>query len=661
MRQHHVLGDGVSELVRQIEIAQEHLRDGTQRVLGPGREPVDDGVVHQPGEVAASRAKGIAHGGHREHDVQVIPAPIHVVPPARLLGLSETLGANLIPHAAHHALLLVIRVQRGHHPGGEHVVHQLEKTLVRDVVIREEEHNLFIFHADAGVERLEIFAKHRLVVPSREGNLEDAASGGVRSEPRQTLLTRAAHADEQSVALIETDDAVDAGEMFERVLEEDEVHRLVFRVVQLENRVEHGFDVDVGLDVLVQAQRLGFLVAVLVEAEFLGGVEVIAEEDRITEDLLLRELVLLQHKLVHLLNHHRLVLLGDEPVVQDAKCLVAPETDEIALGLELVRRRAQYPLVDAREIAEVEDVMEARRRWRQFLEDVIVQVQGDIREIPRRVLNLVAQLADVRAQDAAVDGAQVVRARELDLERVEERDEARVHGVARAPRRSHRGNVEKVLHLLPVELLPAIVQTLLLDESLQQRDGLLGTVQIHLGHVQIVEEEHQSLPHRGSVGILGSFLDDVLDATLNVHRRRSAGEVHPEQYVLLDVEVREILGDGDRLGRAAISHEEYGFARAAEAIEEPAAAHGVHGGDEDGGELCLRLNLQRFHHGLPGEPLLAVNVEAVLVQRRLGKLGCGESLTVEAVVARRSLDELVHQVAVVKALLLNHCRAHRPH
>ena len=75
----------------------------------------------------------------------------------------------------------------------------------------------------------------------------------------------------------------------------------------------------------------------------------------------------------------------------------------------------------------------------------------------------------------------------------------------------------------------------------------------------------------GAVGILGSFLDDVLEP-----RCTSIDVVRLEKFIPSNtffwMSRSARYGDGDRLGRAAVSHEEHGFARAAEAVEEPAAA-----------------------------------------------------------------------------------------
>mmetsp|Transcript_11639 Transcript_11639/g.49743 ORF Transcript_11639/g.49743 Transcript_11639/m.49743 type:complete len:240 (+) Transcript_11639:3104-3823(+) len=73
------------------------------------------------------------------------------------------------------------------------------------------------------------------------------------------------------------------------------------------------------------------------------------------------------------------------------------------------------------------------------------------------------------------------------------------------------------------------------------------------------------------------------------------------------------------------------------------------------------VQLQRRHGGAPGEPLLLFDVEAVLVQARLGERGGRQTLALLAGEPRQLLDEGVHAVAVAEAVLLNHGRAQGPH
>lgn len=63
-------------------------------------------------------------------------------------------------------------------------------------------------------------------------------------------------------------------------------------------------------------------------------------------------------------------------------------------------------------------------------------------------------------QDGSVYGLEVGSAGELDFKGVKQGDESGVQAVACSSRRSHGAHKLQVLHVLPVQLLAAIVQTL---------------------------------------------------------------------------------------------------------------------------------------------------------------------------------------------------------
>ena len=227
VRQHHVFGDCLPELIRHVKVPEEHLGDGPERVLGPGREPVDDGVVNHPRKVPASGAEGVPDWGHGQNDVEIVSAPVHVVPPARLLRLAQASLGAVVPDATSDALLLIVRVKTGYHSRGEHVVNELQEALVGDVCVGEKENHLPVVDADFRVQRLQILPEHGLVVPACQRDLENSATGGVGGELGQRLLAGTADTHQERVALVQTDDSMDPGEVLERILEEYQVHRLV--------------------------------------------------------------------------------------------------------------------------------------------------------------------------------------------------------------------------------------------------------------------------------------------------------------------------------------------------------------------------------------------------------------------------------------------------
>eukprot|EP00982_Pelagococcus_subviridis_P009578 30935-Pelagococcus_subviridis.AAC.13 len=367
VRHDHVLGDRVPEPRGHVQVFQEHLRHRPKRVLRPRLKPIDHGVVDHPGEVPTARPERVSHRGHPEDDVEVVPAPVDEVVPRGFFRLAEAFLDDFFFEAGGDAFFFVVRVQRGNHPAREHVVDELQEPLIRDV------------------RRLEVVSEHRLVVPAREGDFKHLAPGGERGESRQRLLPRPADADEQRVSLIEPNDAMHARQVLERVLEEHEVHVFVLTVVVRHDLLEQGLDIRVRADVFVQAQHPSGGVAFAARLrDFFRSFLVVAEEDRVLENI------------VRVGLDDGLVLLGNQPVVEDSQDFVSPQSDELRRGLELVLGRAQEAFVHPREVSEVEDVVETTRRRGKFLENVVVQLERDVREIFRGAANVLVELHRVR-------------------------------------------------------------------------------------------------------------------------------------------------------------------------------------------------------------------------------------------------------------------------
>lgn len=66
-------------------------------------------------------------------------------------------------------------------------------------------------------------------------------------------------------------------------------------------------------------------------------------------------------------------------------------------------------------------------------------------------------------QDGRVDCLQITGAGELDLKHIKERHKAGVKHVPGTPRRTHGTHKLDVLHVLPVQLLAAIIESLQRD------------------------------------------------------------------------------------------------------------------------------------------------------------------------------------------------------
>ena len=135
------LHHGVQHVGGHRQVLEDVLGDRAERVLGPRREPVDGGAVHQRRELPQPLAEVPADGGHREDDVEVALDLVEEKRVEVLLGLVQ-------PH------LLGPRADvledRGEVPPGEQVGHLVRVEQVGDVLdhalpldldVREEEHD----------------------------------------------------------------------------------------------------------------------------------------------------------------------------------------------------------------------------------------------------------------------------------------------------------------------------------------------------------------------------------------------------------------------------------------------------------------------------------------------------------------------------------------
>ena len=89
------------------------------------------------------------------------------------------------------------RVQRGHHARGEHVIHELQEALLRDMGVGEEERDWLI--GERAIERLEVLTEELLVVSAGKRDRKYVRARRVCGETCNGLLARAADADEEGV------------------------------------------------------------------------------------------------------------------------------------------------------------------------------------------------------------------------------------------------------------------------------------------------------------------------------------------------------------------------------------------------------------------------------------------------------------------------------
>ena len=67
------------------------------------------------------------------------------------------------------------------------------------------------------------------------------------------------------------------------------------------------------------------------------------------------------------------IFVRDETIVEDAQALVSPHANEFVRRIEAIGHGDEETVIDAREIAQIEDVVEFRRGRRQIANDSLIE------------------------------------------------------------------------------------------------------------------------------------------------------------------------------------------------------------------------------------------------------------------------------------------------
>lgn len=107
--------------------------------------------------------------------MKVVSCLLNEEVPKIFFGLLHALTLCLIFYLVAHVLLLFLVEKSRHHSDGQQVVDQLQKALLKDMCIREEEeHWAFRQHSQ---KILEVLSEFFLLVASCQGDVEELISG----------------------------------------------------------------------------------------------------------------------------------------------------------------------------------------------------------------------------------------------------------------------------------------------------------------------------------------------------------------------------------------------------------------------------------------------------------------------------------------------------
>jgi len=245
-----MVGDGLSQLFRDLDLRQEVSCHIGQRILWPGEEPIHKCVTDEAWEVTASKSKGVTSWRHAHNDVHVFTAAVHGVLPSELLGFREFLGTDFLVKGAAERLLFFFWEETRNHTDSKDVVNQLKEALLNNVSVSKQEclglQNNFL------VERLQINSKVRLLVVTDQVDGPSGVAGYKSSKFGQRLLAGTAETDEETATTGEADDSMDLGDVVQRVIEEHELHWLVVKAVVLEHALHLGAHVVPAAEIFVK-------------------------------------------------------------------------------------------------------------------------------------------------------------------------------------------------------------------------------------------------------------------------------------------------------------------------------------------------------------------------------------------------------------------------
>uniref|UniRef100_A0A1I8HG46 Transmembrane protein n=1 Tax=Macrostomum lignano TaxID=282301 RepID=A0A1I8HG46_9PLAT len=269
-----------------------------------------------------------------------------------------------------------------------------------------------------------------------------------------------------------------------------------------------------------------------VQLTVLNGVP---EQHQIHGDNARRLVVLFEH-LGHEFYKRVLVVIVNQPVGEDAKAFVDPQSSDRRPGVVEALVGTQHALKHLGDVAQVEQIVNFQRRWQELLAHCVVEIDRSLGDDLSYRFDVFFEVLQLLADHAAKNALQVALARESHVDLVElALQPARDHSSSTAWR-SHRAQQEHalhVLHCLPLSVVPHAVVDPLLDE-LQRRLRAVGVLG---GHVEIVHEGQKTLAAHRHKSALGSLLDATLNDFLHVIAGSLCGHVDGQQGPLARVEL----------------------------------------------------------------------------------------------------------------------------
>mmetsp|Transcript_39913 Transcript_39913/g.120544 ORF Transcript_39913/g.120544 Transcript_39913/m.120544 type:complete len:676 (+) Transcript_39913:4712-6739(+) len=601
-------------------------------------EPIDGAAIHQAREGPQPVAEGRADRGHANHDVQVLPALLHV--PREDLGRAvPPSGVRPLAALLRDLQLVLVGVQVRHLARVQDRAHLLQEGLLRDLRVGEEEHH--VLHGGAGLHQhlLHVLVPLVHAVAFGHFDLEELELGDVRREGGCGLPAAAADADEQGVAQRQLQDPDHAADVLDERAEQHELHA----------------DLADGI-VIVKAlgdlrQQLLRVLTLHVARGF--GVHEIGEDDRLGFDhLIVCPFQMLVHLPLRQIEEPIHVLLGRQAVLEDALALVHPHLAQVVDLRQGLARALANALEHLGHVAHVEGVMRLRRRRQHLLQHDAIHLQGRgdrpggvARHVPRHAAQ---ELVDHRGEDPG----QAVLVEGRDEDQVEVPRVAVRDVVLPCPWRAHgrqHAYVDELTELPALAVVPAEAERRLDEHLPEDLDGGLGAVLLLERHVQIVDEHEHLLARRRAEGALLPLVQLAVNHILGLVGGRLRGEREGDGAELVGAEaIQQRALDGRRLRRACRPADQEVEAPVDERADDELVAARVRCGHDDGVVLRVLGHVEPSNPLSPLFPLGAISavdvpiVEQTLAWRRRHRAAAGDV----------HLGEIRHKVKLLQQVLL---------
>ena len=260
----------------------------------------------------------------------------------------------------------------------------------------------------------------------------------------------------------------------------------------------------------------------------------------------------------------------DQSIGQHSRTFVLPQL-QVVLGvvLALFRVDVQYALPDARQISQIEDVMEFRWRGQAFVlhglpKDACGR-DGLVHEIDQLVGKLpfwteVFSDGTEDVVDGAVRWQRAIQDEEVPFEPFGNVVAASAW-VAHGCEKLQIDDVEKVAGLCQR------IEASLFDQLPENLVGLLIAPRVDHGHVDVVDEDGHLAAKRWTERVRHTLIDEVLDRSLNETARGNRGEVHRPREMLFAVVVFQEAADDHRFRGARLADQQHGLLLFGECID----------------------------------------------------------------------------------------------